>query len=1402
MNFIQHFPGSSVLSSFRRERLLKRFVGLGLPVSDIHGQYEHYVWTDAALVDPDRARVAALLDYGEPQLVRKSDVRSLVLRVFPRLGTVSPWASKASDIAHNCGLPAVRRIERGIRYVVTPNHGILGTKHITAEQLRQIAACLHDRMTETVVDAGFDGAALFASLPGKPVQTVDVLKNGPAALQGANRSLGLALSEDEVDYLNKAFTQLERNPTDVELMMFAQANSEHCRHKIFNAQWVIDGAPQNHTLFGMIRATHAAQPKGTIVAYSDNAAVMEGGLARQFYAAAPSKGTGAPLAYGHGSAVMHTLMKVETHNHPTAIAPFPGAATGAGGEIRDEGATGRGSKPKAGLTGFTVSNLCLDDGLEPWEDDPYGSPDRIASALEIMIEGPIGGAAFNNEFGRPNLLGYFRSYEQTAGGVRWGYHKPIMIAGGLGVIDDRLTHKDPIPPGALLIQLGGPGMRIGMGGGAASSMSAGANTAELDFDSVQRGNPEIERRAQEVIDRCWQQGAANPVLAIHDVGAGGLSNAFPELVNDAGRGAVFELRQVHVEESGLSAAEIWSNEAQERYVLAVLPEDLARFEVIAQRERCPHAVVGVATQERTLRVTQGEGLPGATATTDANSDGTHKGCRYKNVPDANLTATTDANVAAALVAAKNGHSPEDVAGGAAPESTVRPVDLPIDVILGKPPRMTRDVRRLPGVSAPLDLTVMTLDDAVQRVLRHPTVASKNFLITIGDRTVGGLSSRDQMVGPWQVPVSDCAVTLADFEGVRGEAMSMGERTPLAVIDAAASGRMAVTEALTNLVASDVRDIKDIKLSANWMAACGVDGQDAALYDTVFAVSAWCRQLGLSIPVGKDSLSMRTSWGEGDEAREVVAPVSLIVTAFAPVADVRATLTAQLRTDVGETVLILIDLGRGRHRLGGSILAQVFNQVGRAVPDMDEPESLQAFFSVIRQLAAAGQVLAYHDRSDGGLLATICEMAFAGHVGVSINLDMLTIDPHASDWGDYKIRSEQVAVRRDELTLKALFAEEAGAVIQVRRSERDAVMQALREAGLSANAHVLGGLNDKDEIQIFRDGKCIYQHARFDLGQQWSEVSRQIMSRRDNPDCARAEFETWQNTGDPGLTPHVAFDPQEDIAAPFIAKGLRPRIAILREQGCNSQVEMAWAFDKAGFESWDVHMTDLLSGRVRLADVHGLVAVGGFSYGDVLGAGEGWARTVRFNQQLADQFAAYFARDDTFALGVCNGCQMMAALSDMIPGARHWPRFTRNVSEKYEARLAMVEIADSPSLFMRGMAGTRVPVAVAHGEGYANFAQQGNIDKVCNVLNFVDNHGARTEQYPYNPNGSPQGLAGATTADGRFTVLMPHPERVTRNVTLSWSPARWGERDAGGENTAHGGYSPWMRMFRNARVWLG
>jgi phosphoribosylformylglycinamidine synthase len=1337
---LHHFEGGNALSAFRAQALLPRLQAVSPRITGVSARHVHWAWSELPLAPDTLDKLAALLRYGDPYA---GPTEGTLIVVAPRLGTVSPWASKATDIAHNCGL-AIKRVERVTEFRLTLKSGLLGgAKGLDASELQAAAALLHDRMTESVLLAREDAAHLFDEQPGKPMEHVDVLGKGRSALERANKEFGLALSEDEIDYLVHAFTGLRRNPTDVELMMFAQANSEHCRHKIFNAKFTIDGVEQERSMFAMIRNTHQLAPQHTVVAYSDNASVMEGGEAERWL---PEDQVGA-AKYGPRRELAHVLMKVETHNHPTAISPFPGASTGAGGEIRDEGATGRGSKPKAGLTGFSVSNLHLPGTSEPWEQSPYGKPEHIASPLQIMIDGPLGGAAFNNEFGRPNLGGYFRVYEQTVAGVRRGYHKPIMIAGGLGSIDAGLTHKDVIPPGALLIQLGGPGFRIGMGGGAASSISMGSNSAELDFDSVQRGNPELERRAQEVIDRCWQQAENNPIIAIHDVGAGGLSNAFPELVNDAGRGAIFDLKRVPLEESGLSPAEIWSNESQERYVLSILPKDLERFDAIARRERCPYAVVGVATEERQLRVVDGEGLPGLDTIRPQG------------------------------------------------EAEVRPVDVPIDVILGKPPRMTRDVRRLPGVSEPLDLAGIDLTEAAYRVLRHPTVANKSFLITIGDRTVGGLSSRDQMVGPWQVPVADCAVTLADYQGFRGEAMAMGERTPIAMLNAPASGRMAVAEALTNLAAADVARLEDIKLSANWMAACGVDGQDAALYDTVSAVSELCQAAGLSIPVGKDSLSMKTSWEQDGEQRQVVAPVSLIVTAFAPVGDVRASLTPQLRTDAGDSVLILIDLGRGLHRMGGSILAQTYNQVGETVPDIDSPEALRAFFITIRTLAEAGTILAYHDRSDGGLFATLVEMAFAGRTGISVNLDMLTFDPQSADWGDYKIRPEQVAVQRDELTLKALFAEEAGAVIQVPAAQRDAVMQVLRGAGLSAHSHVIGGLNGGDEVEFYRDGKKVWGQPRADLGRAWSEVSYRIMARRDNPACAQAELDVWNDTQDPGMSPNVAFDPQEDVAAPFINSGKRPRVAILREQGCNSQVEMGWAFDTAGFDAVDVHMTDLLSGRVDLAQVQGLVAVGGFSYGDVLGAGEGWARTIRFNSKLSDQFAAYFARPDTFALGVCNGCQMMAALAPMIPGAEHWPRFTRNLSEKYEARLSMVELAKSPSIFFAGMEGARIPVAVAHGEGFADFSQQGDAGRVLAAARYIDSRGNATEAYPFNPNGSPGGLTSVTTADGRFTVMMPHPERVTRNVMMSWAPEKWGNADSGGQ------FSPWMRIFRNARAWL-
>jgi phosphoribosylformylglycinamidine synthase len=1124
--------------------------------------------------------------------------------------------------------------------------------------------------------------------------------------------------------------------------MFAQANSEHCRHKIFNADFTIDGVRQDKSLFGMIRNTEQLNPLHTVVAYSDNASVMEGARIERFFAgpASPADGEGMD-GYQRYSAMQdvltHVLMKVETHNHPTAISPFPGASTGAGGEIRDEGATGRGSRPKAGLTGFTVSRLF---------DGDYGKPGHIASPLQIMLEGPLGGAAFNNEFGRPNLNGYFREYEQTAGGQRWGYHKPIMIAGGVGTIDARLTRKILFPAGTLLIQLGGPGMRIGMGGSAASSMASGTNAAQLDFDSVQRGNPEIERRAQEVINQCAQLGVGNPILAIHDVGAGGLSNAFPELVNDAGRGARFDLRAVKLEESGLSPKEIWSNESQERYVMAIGPESLAQFEAFCERERCPFAVIGVATEEKQLVV----------------SDATH----------------------------------------------AAPVDMPMNVLLGKPPKMHRDVKSATHPVKLLDLTGVDLQKSCIDVLSHPTVASKRFLITIGDRTVGGLTHRDQMVGPWQVPVADCAVTLADYAGFGGEAMSMGERTPLAVLDAAASGRMAVAEAITNLLAAPI-DLPRVKLSANWMAACGEPGQDAALYETVKAVGMeLCPALGVSIPVGKDSLSMRTVWNDDDGVKKVTSPVSLIVSAFATLADVRGTFTPELNTVEADTTLVLIDLGKGKNRMGGSILAQSLNLEGGEAPDLDEPQDIVNLVKAINHLRAQGQILAYHDRSDGGLFAAVCEMAFAGHVGVSLNIDMLMLEGdgiHDSrmDTGDSKNWAIQVGGRREELTLKALFNEELGVVIQVLTAARNEVMQTLRTHGLSSFSHFVGKTRPehaalevgKGEVQVWRDTKAVFKAKVQDLHQVWDAVSWKICQQRDNPAGADAEHAAAGDLTDPGLHVFLPQPLQEGTgqgSAPS-TPGLmmsRPKVAVLREQGVNSHVEMAYAFTQAGFDAIDVHMTDLQTGRARLADFAGVVACGGFSYGDTLGAGIGWARSITFNPALAEQFSGFFGRSDTFGLGVCNGCQMFAELADIIPGAAAWPRFTTNQSERFEARLSMVEVLESPSLFFAGMAGARLPIAVAHGEGYANFARRGDTGQAIAAMRFTDNHGQPTEAYPANPNGSAGGLTAVTTADGRFTAMMPHPERVFRNVQMSWNVLDPSE------------HSPWMQLWHNARRWVG
>ncbi|MBL8476896.1 MAG: phosphoribosylformylglycinamidine synthase [Methyloversatilis sp.] len=1259
------------------------------------------------------------------------------LLVTPRLGTISPWSSKATDIAHNCGLSSVLRIERGVLYEIELSRGLLGTASLDATERAALSAKLHDRMTESVLGSLDDADALFSHVPPRPLVSVSLgdggSEQGRAALVQANSALGLALSDDEIDYLLDAYTKLGRDPTDVELMMFAQANSEHCRHKIFNASWNIDYATQDLSLFGMIRETHRATPQHTVVAYSDNAAVIEGATTApvdRFY-------PGRDGRWGWHAESMHFLAKVETHNHPTAISPFAGAATGAGGEIRDEGATGRGARPKAGLAGFSVSNLNIPGFEQPWERVDgalYGKPERIASALQIMIDGPLGAAAFNNEFGRPNLAGYFRTFELPFMGEMRGYHKPIMIAGGIGNISARDALKIEFPAGTKLIVLGGPAMLIGLGGGAASSMTTGTNTADLDFASVQRGNPEIERRAQEVIDRCWQMQDDNPILAVHDVGAGGLSNALPELAHGAGHGAWFDLRAILSEESGMSPAELWCNESQERYVLAIAPERVDDFRALCERERCPYAVLGEAT------------------------------------PDGQLTV-------------------ED------PHFGTKPVDMSMDVLLGKPPKMHRTVQRRPAFAPPMDVAGYDLKDTAYRVLSMPSVASKSFLITIGDRSVGGLTARDQFVGPWQMPVADVAVTSAGFSGYQGEAFALGERTPVALLSGPASGRMAIGEAITNLVAADVRSFDRIKLSANWMAAAGHKGEDAALFDTVKAVAIdFCPGLGLSIPVGKDSLSMKTRWteGEGQKAvqKEVVSPLSLVITAFAPVGDVRKTLTPQLLIDPEvDTELLLLDLGQMKNRLGGSAFAQAYGVVGEHAPDADAV-LLGRFLPAINRLRDEGYLLAYHDRSDGGLFATLCEMAFASRVGLSINLDTLAYDPLLVDVDSLAKKPDAVRGRFNDRTFSALFAEELGAVIQIRVADRSKVMDVLREAGLSGVTHGIGSPNDRDEIRLWHNAKVIFSEARSDLLKAWSEVSHRIAALRDDASCAEEAFALLDDTDDTGLFAALTFEPQEDVAAPFVSSGKRPKIAILREQGVNGQVEMAAAFDRAGFEAHDVHMSDLMAGRVKLADFKGLAACGGFSYGDVLGAGAGWAKSILFNAQLRDAFAEYFNREDTFALGVCNGCQMMSQLRDIIPGAAHWPRFERNRSEQFEARFTMVELVESPSIFFRGMAGSKLPIVVSHGEGRAVFddLQAQSLARVA--MRYIDHDGKVATRYPRNPNGSPDGITSVTTDDGRATILMPHPERVFRSVQMSWHPEHWGED------------SPWMRMFRNARVWVG
>lgn len=1290
--------GSPALSAFRITKLLARFQDAHLPVSDIYAEYVHFADVSTPLAADEKARLQRLLKYG-PSLAEHTPEGRLIL-VTPRPGTISPWSSKATDIAHNCDLPQVLRLERGLAFYVK-------APQLTDAQWSLLAALLHDRMMEVVLSDLNQAEQLFAHHQPAPLQSVDVLGEGRDALDKANRKLGLALADDEIDYLLAAFEKLGRNPNDIELYMFAQANSEHCRHKIFNADWIIDGEQQPKSLFKMIKNTMEKTPDHVLSAYKDNAAVMEGSQVGRFYADA-EKGQ-----YDFHQEEAHILMKVETHNHPTAISPWPGAATGSGGEIRDEGATGRGAKPKAGLVGFSVSNLRIPGFEQPWEED-FGKPDRIVTALDIMTEGPLGGAAFNNEFGRPALNGYFRTYEEQVNshnGVELrGYHKPIMLAGGIGNIRADHVQKGEITVGAKLIVLGGPAMNIGLGGGAASSMASGQSDADLDFASVQRDNPEMERRCQEVIDRCWQLGEDNPILFIHDVGAGGLSNAMPELVSDGERGGRFNLRDILNDEPGMTPLEVWCNESQERYVMAVAPEKLELFAELCKRERAPFAVIGEATEEMHLSLE------------DSHFDN-------------------------------------------------KPIDMPLDVLLGKTPKMTRDVTTLKAQGEPLVRDSITVADAVNRVLHLPAVAEKTFLVTIGDRSVTGMVARDQMVGPWQIPVANCAVTTASLDSYYGEAMALGERAPVALLDFAASGRLAVGEALTNIAATQIGSLKRIKLSANWMAAAGHPGEDAGLYEAVKAVGEeLCPALGITIPVGKDSMSMKTRWQHGTEQREMTSPMSLVITAFARVEDVRRTVTPQLQPQQ-DNALLLIDLGKGVNALGATALSQVYRQLGDKPADVRDAQQLAGFFNAMQVLVADGKLLAYHDRSDGGLLVTLAEMAFTGHCGVEADIAALGND-----------------------SLAALFNEELGAVIQVAAADRAQVEQVFAQHGLADCVHVLGKAVQGDRFVITSGDSAVYSESRTTLRTRWAETTWQMQRLRDNPACADQEHEAKKNDQDPGLNVALTFKPEEDIAAPYIATGARPKVAVLREQGVNSHVEMAAAFHRAGFDAVDVHMSDLLAGRRGLEAFQTLVACGGFSYGDVLGAGEGWAKSILFNSRVRDEFKTFFHRPQTLALGVCNGCQMMSNLCELVPGSEAWPRFVRNQSERFEARFSLVEVAASPSLMLEGMVGSRMPIAVSHGEGFVEVRDDAHLatleHKGLVALRFVDHFGKVTQQYPANPNGSPNGITAVTNESGRVTIMMPHPERVFRTVSNSWHPEEWGED------------SPWMRIFRNARKQLG
>ncbi|MGI9212217.1 MAG: phosphoribosylformylglycinamidine synthase [Methylococcaceae bacterium] len=1257
--------------------------------------FQHFVETDRELNADELARLRQILDYAAA-VSTVSGTYELSLLVMPRPGTQSPWSSKATDIAGHCGLNGVRRIERGVVYFLASESPFSPTR------LRTFRTLMHDRMTQVVVDAASMNVTQWFTHPQPaPLVRIPLLEQGDVALFTANQELGLALSGEELQYLSEGYRVLGRDPTDVELMMFAQANSEHCRHKIFNARWQIDGVEQEETLFGMIRHTSQVSPEGLLSAYEDNAAVMAAQMTAVF-GRQPETGR-----YDYTLEPAPILMKVETHNHPTAISPFPGAATGAGGEIRDEAATGQGSRTQAGLTGFCVSHLKIPGAIRPWEVD-HGKPGRMAQALDIMLEGPLGGAAYNNEFGRPNLSGYFRTFEylDPHDQALWGYHKPIMLAGGMGTLRVQHLGKQPIPPGAPIVVLGGPAMLIGLGGGAASSLASGESAESLDFASVQRDNPELQRRCQEVINQCTALGESSPILSIHDVGAGGLSNAVPEIIHDAGCGGIFNLRAIPTAETGLSPMQLWCNEAQERFVLALKPDALERFAAFCERERCPYAVIGHATAEAWLRLDD-------------------------------------------------------------PYFNDTPVDLPMSVLFGKPPKMQRSDTRLVARLTRFDTSGLTLDGVIPRVLNAPAVADKRFLITIGDRSVGGLVARDQCVGRWQTAVADVAVTASGFRAYTGAAMALGERPPLALIDAQASGRVAVGEALTNIAAAAINALSDVKLSANWMAAAGVPGEDARLFDTVRAVGLeLCPALGIAIPVGKDSLSMKTVWQQGGHEVRMNSPLSLVVTAFAPVTDIRRTLNPEWQLDGGDTRLILIDLGAGKNRLGGSVLAQVYGQLGDECPDLDDTDRFKSFFHGIQALNAEGRLLAYHDRSDGGLLVTLAEMAFAARSGFEVDLAGLGED-----------------------TMAVLFAEELGAVIQVSAHDAAAIMARLSAEGLEGCCHDLGQPRTDGRCVLRRGETILHAADRAEWQRLWADTSFRMQSLRDNPLCARQEHDTLSDPEDTGLFVRLSFDPDLDVAAPYLNLA-RPQVAILREQGVNGHVEMAAAFTEAGFTAVDVPVSDIRAGRISLAGFAGLAACGGFSYGDVLGAGGGWAQSILLDSRLRDEFAAFFQRDDSFGLGVCNGCQMLSQLHELIPGAEHWPRFVHNTSGRFEARVVMVEVMDSPSVLLSGMVGTQIPVVVAHGEGRVQFRSEASHSAAQVALAYVDPQGRITERFPWNPNGSASGLTGLTTQDGRYTIMMPHPERGFRTVQNSWHPLDWGT------------YGPWMRIFRNARKWVG